>query len=76
LTSLRRAINLRSMRSRSKRVTVNLPLDVLESATKVTGKGITATILEGLRALESGAKRSALRSLKGKIRFDLEQARR
>jgi hypothetical protein len=66
------------MRTRLKKVTVNLPAHVLESATKLTGKGITPTILEGLQELERRAKRSALRALKGKVRFalDLEETRR
>lgn len=66
------------MSSRLKKVTVNLPADVLESATKLTGRGITPTILEGLQELERKAKRSALRALKGKVRFelDLEETRR
>ena len=55
-----------------KKVTVNLPPETLEGACKVTGKGITPTIIEGLLELERRAKRSALRSLKGKVRFELD----
>jgi hypothetical protein len=54
-----------------KKVTVNLPARTLDAATRITGKGITSTIIEGLHELERRAKRSALRSLKGKVRFDL-----
>ena len=66
------------MGTRIKKVTVNLPADVLENARKLTGKGITPTILEGLEELQRRAKRSALRALKGKVRFalDLEETRR
>jgi hypothetical protein len=62
----------------TKRVTVNLPAKVLESATRLTGKGITPTIVEGLLELERRAQRSALRGLKGKVRFelDIEETRR
>jgi hypothetical protein len=61
-----------------KKVTVNVPARVLENATRITGKGITPTIIEGLRELERRAKRSALRALKGKVHFelDLEETRR
>lgn len=66
------------MRNRLKKVTINLPIQVLENATKLTGKGITLTILEGLQEIERRAKRSALRALKGKVRveLDLEETRR
>ena len=66
------------MRSRLKKVTVNLPIEILENATRLTGKGITPTIVEGLQELERRAKRSALRALKGKVRveLDLEETRR
>lgn len=66
------------MHNRLRKVTVNLPAHILENATKLTGKGITPTILEGLQELERRAKRSALRALRGKVRFhlDLEETRR
>jgi hypothetical protein len=61
-----------------RKVTVNLPVRTLEGAMKVTGKGLTSTIVEGLEELERRAKRSALRRLKGKVRFelDLDETRR
>lgn len=61
-----------------KKVTVTLPVEVLENARRVTGKGITPTILEGLYELERREKRSALRRLKGKVNFvlDLDNSRR
>ena len=61
----------------AKKVTVNLPADVLEKAQKTTGRGITPTIIEGLRELERRGQRSALRQLRGKVRFqlDLDQTR-
>ena len=33
---------------RTKRTTANLPADLLREATETTGKGITATLIEGL----------------------------
>jgi hypothetical protein len=60
------------MRARTRKVTVNLPADVLENATRLTGKGVTLTIIEGLHELERRARRSALRDLKGKIHFELD----
>ncbi len=62
----------------TKKITVNVPAETLEAATKLTGKGITATIIEGLHEIERRAKQSALRKLKGKVHFmlDLEETRR
>jgi hypothetical protein len=57
-----------------KKVTVNLPPELLHGACRITGKGITPTIVEGLLELDRRAKRSALRALKGKIRFELDLA--
>jgi hypothetical protein len=61
-----------------KKVTVNLPARVLQNALRITGKGITPTIVEGLHELERRSRRSALRALCGKVRFelDLEESRR
>ncbi len=66
------------MNRTAKKVTVNLPSDVLERAQKITGRGITPTIIEGLRELERREQRSALRQLRGKVRLelDLDQTRR
>ena len=66
------------MRERSRKITVNVPARVLENAVKVTGKGVTLTVIEGLEELDRRAKRSALRALRGKIRLelDLEDTRR
>jgi hypothetical protein len=66
------------MSTKMQKVTVNLPAATLAHATQITGKGITLTILEGLRELERRAQRSALRGLQGKVRLalDLEETRR
>ena len=62
------------MGRRLRKVTVNIPAETLETATRITGKGITPTIIEGLQELERRARRSALRSLRGKVRFELDLA--
>ena len=66
------------MSERTRKITVNVPVRVLENAVKVTGKGVTSTVIEGLEELDRRAKRSALRALRGKVRFelDLEDTRR
>jgi hypothetical protein len=62
------------MKERTRKVTVNLPAETLENALRLTGKGITLTLVEGLHELERRARRSALRRLKGKVRFELDLA--
>jgi hypothetical protein len=66
------------MSPRLRKITVNVPVDALEAAIRITGKGITPTVVEGLQELERRARRSALRALRGKVRFalDLEETRR
>ncbi|HTP30394.1 MAG TPA: hypothetical protein VMK12_32650 [Anaeromyxobacteraceae bacterium] len=66
------------MGDRLRKITVNVPAEVLENATRATGKGVTLTVIEGLRELERGARRSSLRALRGKVRLelDLEETRR
>lgn len=54
-----------------RKVTVNLPEKSLAAAMRITGKGLTPTLVEGLLEIEKRAKRSALRNLKGKVRFEL-----
>lgn len=49
------------MKNSNRKITVNVPVAVLENATRITGCGITRTIVEGLRELEKKAQRSALR---------------
>ncbi len=55
-----------------KKITVNVPKRVLEKATRITGLGITPTIVAGLKEIERSDKRSALRALRGKVRFELD----
>lgn len=78
LDQIRPYLYLRPVADRTRKVTVNLPRDLLEGAVKLTGKGITPTIVEGLQEIQKRSKRSALRALRGKVRFelDLEETRR
>ena len=66
------------MSERVKKITANIPARLLEQAQASTGLGITETIIAGLVELERSQKRSALRGLRGRVRFELnlEQTRR
>jgi hypothetical protein len=58
-----------------KRVTANLPADLLEDARAVTGKGITETLVEGLKLVRrTGAYQKAMR-LRGKLQLDIDLER-
>lgn len=56
----------------AKKITANLPAKLLSNAQKVTGLGITETLIAGLRELERSQKRAALRALRGHVKFDLD----
>jgi hypothetical protein len=56
----------------AQKVTANIPSDLLKTAQRITGKGITLTLVEGLMELEKREKRFGLLALRGKLRFDLD----
>jgi hypothetical protein len=62
----------------ARKITVSVPLDLLTSARRITGRGVTATVVEALRELKKRDQRTALRALRGKVAFqlDLETTRR
>lgn len=57
---------------RTRRVTANLPIETLDRARRVTGKGITDTLIAGLELVNrSDAARKAAR-LKGRLHLDVD----
>lgn len=58
--------------TRTRRVTANLPVELLEAARGVTGEGITETLVRGLTLVRRSAAASRARSLRGKLRLDLD----
>ena len=78
MTSVCHTLILLGMSGATRKITVNVPADVLDDATRATGKGVTATVIEGLAELRKRELRSALRRLKGKVKFelDLDETRR
>lgn len=66
------------MAETQKKITANIPAQLLARAQELTGLGITETLVAALEELDRAHKRSALRSLRGKVRFqlDLEKTRR
>lgn len=57
-----------------RKVTVNLPQDLLDNAMEETGKGITETICEGLKRLVRERAYKGLLALKGKVKFKYSAA--
>jgi len=52
-----------------KKVTIELPEDLLEKAQQATGSGITQTVRTGLQLVAASQAYAQLRQLRGKIRF-------
>ena len=63
--------------SRARRITANLPEDLLTDAMGVTRKGITETIVEGLRLVRRSKAYETAKALRGRVRLrvDLEESR-
>lgn len=56
----------------ARKVTVELPEDLLQKAQRSTGKGITATIRQGLELVAAGRAYDELRKLRGKVEFSID----
>jgi len=52
-----------------RKITVELPEDLLEQAQRATGTGITATVRTGLQLVAASHAYSKLRLLRGKVRL-------
>jgi hypothetical protein len=63
--------------NRTRRVTANLPEELLEEAMRATGGGITETLTEGLRLVRRTRAYPKAMALKGKLRLrvDLDASR-
>jgi hypothetical protein len=55
-----------------RRITANLRVDLLESARRATGKGITQTLEAALELLRSAPPAHKARRLRGKLLLDLD----
>jgi hypothetical protein len=54
-----------------RKITVELPEDLLEKAQRASGTGITQTIRTGLQLVAASQTYDRLRQLRGKVRFSL-----
>ncbi len=61
-----------SMVKRARKITLEVPDDLLRRARESTGKGITATIREGLELVAAKRAHTQLRALRGKVKLSLD----
>lgn len=59
----------------ARKITVQLPEELLEQALKSTGRGITSTIRQGLELVAAGRAFDKLRRLKGKVKLSVNLKR-
>ncbi|MFZ0815580.1 MAG: hypothetical protein WAM78_08675 [Candidatus Sulfotelmatobacter sp.] len=53
----------------SRKITVEIPSDLLEKAQEASGAGITQTVRTGLQLLAASQAYDRLRKMRGKVRF-------
>ncbi len=58
--------------STARKVTVQLPVALLEKAQRSTGENLTATIRRGLELVAAGKAYDGLRQSKGKVAFSID----
>ena len=56
----------------TRRVTANLPVDLLDAAQDVTGKSITETLIEGLEQVQRRRFYERALKLRGKMRLEID----
>jgi len=54
---------------RARKITVEVPLELLDKAQRASGRGITQTVCTGLQLVAASQAYARLRQLRGKVRF-------
>ena len=57
--------------NQARRITANLPGELLDEAMKVTGKGITDTLVEGLKLVRRTRAYEKAMAVRGKVHLDV-----
>jgi hypothetical protein len=60
--------------SENRKITVEIPADLLERAQAASGEGITQTVRRGLQLVAAGRAYDRLRELRGKVRLGIDLA--
>jgi len=55
-----------------RKLTVEVPADLLERATVASGEGITPTVRKGLELVAAGGAYGRLRRFRGKVKFSIK----
>jgi hypothetical protein len=58
--------------TKGRRITANLPGQLLDEAMEVTGKGITETLVEGLRLVRRARAYEKAMALRGKVKLSVD----
>lgn len=58
--------------TQSRKITVELPADLIQKAQNSTGESLTATIRIGLELVAASRAASELRRLRGKVKFSID----
>jgi hypothetical protein len=56
----------------SRKITLEIPEDLLRKAQQSTGEGVTATVRRGLELLAASTAYTELRKLRGKVKFSIK----
>lgn len=59
----------------TRKVTVEIPRELLRKAQKATGEGVTATIRRGLELVAASQAYEGLRRLRGRVKFSIDWKR-
>jgi hypothetical protein len=59
----------RAVMKTARKITVEVPQELLEKAQRASGTGITQTVCTGLRLVAASCTYARLRQLRGKVRF-------
>lgn len=60
------------MAKQLKKLTVEVPADLLERATMASGEGVTPTVRRGLELVAAGGAYGRLRKFRGKVKFGVK----
>jgi hypothetical protein len=55
----------------TRKITIEIPEELLEKAQQATGSGVTQTVRTGLQLVAASQAYARLRELRGKVRFSL-----
>jgi hypothetical protein len=55
-----------------RKITVHVPEELMRKALESSGKGLTATVRQGLELVAAGGAYRQLRRLRGKVRFSID----